>query len=334
MPEPRFIITGANGFIGGHLIRHLDEHKHTALLLSRRRPETMHANFQWQRWEAGTPANLTGVSPDTCVIHLATRHHVENPTPDDNRLCVATNVNGTRQLLADSTAAGLHRFIYFSTIKAAPPATDSLLRRESDPEHTPPNTAYGRSKLAAEKEVRSWTAAAPNRSALIIRPAVVYGPQSVANIFLLVQAIARRRFFLAGRNDNIKSVVSVRNLVAATLFLAQRMQPGADSFYLADRENYSVRDFSTLIASSLDSSWRIPTLPVPFLRAGAFLGDAIVQITGRKFPLTQQRLGALLEHSAFSCDKLTQAGFVHPQTTREGLAEMTAWLCQRPRAAG
>lgn len=326
MPEPRYIITGATGFIGGHLIRSLAERNESALLLSRRTPAPLPDGFTWQRWEANLPAKLPRLAPDACVIHLATHHHVENPTPNQDRLCVEINVHGTRQLLADCSAAGLRRFIYFSTIKAAPPARDSRPRQESDPEETPPNTAYGRSKLAAENAVRAWAAESPDRSALILRPAVVYGPQSVANIFLLMRAIARRRFLLAGANDNIKSVVSVRNVVAATLFLAQNLRLGTDSYYLVDRQNYSVREFASLISTSLETPSRIPTLPVPVLRALAAVGDALARTTGIQLPLTSRRLNALLEHSAFTSEKLSRTGFVHPQSTRQGLEEMATWI--------
>ena len=326
MSEPRYVITGATGFIGGHLIRSLSERKEPALLLSRRPPASLPGGFTWIRWEAGSPTTLASLAPTACVIHLAAHHHVEHPTPAQDQLCAAINFNGTRQLLADCSAAGLRRFIYFSTIKAAPPAADSRPRRESDPEEIPPNTAYGRSKLAAENAVRAWAAESPDRSALILRPAVVYGPQSVANIYLLMRAIARRRFLLAGTNDNIKSVVSVRNLVAATLFLAQRQKSGTDSYYLIDRDNYSVREFAALISTSLGINRRIPTLPIPVLRPIAVFGDALARTTGIQFPLTTRRLNALLEHSAFTAEKLCRTGFDHPQSTREGLEEMAAWI--------
>ncbi len=37
------------------------------------------------------------------------------------------------------------------------------------------------------------------------------------------------------------------------------------------------------------------------------------------------RLRALRETTVFPCDKLMAAGFLHPRTTRDGLAEMIAW---------
>ena len=40
-------------------------------------------------------------------------------------------------------------------------------------------------------------------------------------------------------------------------------------------------------------------------------------------------LEAIRETTMFPCDKLIAAGFVHPQTTREGIAEMVTWARER-----
>ena len=56
------------------------------------------------------------------------------------------------------------------------------------------------------------------------------------------------------------------------------------------------------------------------------MGDVIETLSGRDFPLTTARLRAIRETSVFPCDKLLAAGFQHPQSTRDGLAEMLAWL--------
>jgi hypothetical protein len=56
----------------------------------------------------------------------------------------------------------------------------------------------------------------------------------------------------------------------------------------------------------------------------ASVGDAFTAVTGRDFPLTSARLRAIRETSVFPCDKLVAAGFRHPQSTREGLAELVA----------
>lgn len=324
----RFVITGASGFIGGHLAAQLAKAGAGGFLWSRKSPASVPAAFAWQAWQAGQAgqaARLDGVGPDACVIHLATVHHVERPDAAALAAFEEVNVQGTRQLLVDCAAAGIRRFIFFSSIKAASPTFSTAAQTEADPAHELPNSEYGRSKLAAEQCVREWAAADPGRAALILRPAVVYGPGNTANLFALVDAIARGRFFLAGSNDNRKSLVAVRNVVAAVEHLAARMQPGVELFYLVDRESFSVREIAAKVARALGLNGGILSLPVPVLRVGAVAGDMVQRVTGMKFPLTSRRLAALLEVTHFTSAKLIGTGFTHPVATEAGLAEMVAW---------
>ena len=329
-----FLITGATGFIGGHLTARFAEVGAGGCLLSRKQPVVVPVGFAWQEWQAGRTTGLDAAGPEACVIHLATVHHVERPDTAAQAAFEEVNVRGTRQLLADCTAAGIRRFIFFSSIKAAAPAHGMGAQTESDPALEAPNSEYGCSKLAAEQCVREWATADASRSALILRPAVVYGPGNTANLFALVDAIARDRFFLAGPNHNRKSLVAVQNVVAAVEHLAARMQPGVELFYLVDRESFSVREIAGMVARALGRSDRLPSLPVPLLRCGAAVGDAVERLTGRKFPLTSRRLAALLETTHFSSAKLVGTGYTHPVETEAGLAAMVAWYLSRGSSAG
>src|SRR5690625_7159301 len=59
-------------------------------------------------------------------------------------------------------------------------------------EHTVPDPVndYGRTKLAAEEVYRDWEAGG-DRRALIVRPAVVFGPRNFANLYKLIRQIDR-----------------------------------------------------------------------------------------------------------------------------------------------
>jgi len=58
----------------------------------------------------------------------------------------------------------------------------------------------------------------------------------------------------------------------------------------------------------------------------ARIGDLMTAVTGKGFPLTTDRMNQILAASVYPSDKLVAAGFRHPQTTRQGLAEMLEWL--------
>ena len=92
-------------------------------------------------------------------------------------------------------------------------------------------------------------------------------------------------------------------------------------FNVSDRETPSLAELARLIADLADAPAprRVPAFAARLL---APVGDLASLLTGRDMPLTSARLKAIEETSVFPCDKLVAAGFRHPQTTREGLAEM------------
>jgi len=101
--------------------------------------------------------------------------------------------------------------------------------------------------------------------------------------------------------------------------------PGCDVYNVSDRETGTLAELAAMIAalSAAPAPRKVPELPARLL---APLGDLISMVTRRDFPLTTARLAAIRETSVFPSDKLVAAGFQHPQSTREGLAEMLAWL--------
>jgi len=89
-----------------------------------------------------------------------------------------------------------------------------------------PINPYGASKLAAEQEIVRWANEDKSRTAIILRPTVVFGPHSKANIFRLIRQVCDGRFLMVGSGKNIKSIVYVKNLVDATIYLKDKCQAG------------------------------------------------------------------------------------------------------------
>ncbi len=312
------LINGASGFIGHHLRKHLQKSGHSCICVSRQAQNSPELRTCWKT-RTSILMHREDIRTD-CIIHLEVKQHVHRPSADDLLQFHATNVEGTREWLDWASQNNVRNFVYFSSIKAV--GTSEVLQDEDH--DRPPRSPYGESKRAAEDLVRAWVSQSTQRSALILRPAVVYGPGNRANMLSLVEAIYRRRFLLIGANDNIKSVVSVRNLIAAVEHLIGLNLPGSHIFYITDPESYSVAGIASTIAELLHRKQRFRRLPLRAAIIMAYMGDCVARFMG-DFPFTSDRLEALTETTHFSCRKLRQSGFVHPQTTREGLAEMVSW---------
>jgi nucleoside-diphosphate-sugar epimerase len=313
------IVNGATGFIGRLLLPGLAQSGYTGIAVSRNPHQKAPAGWSWtNRSELLTAGECVSFKT---VIHLEVKQHIQNPTATDLEDFHKVNVDGTQEWLDWASRNGVRRFVFFSSIKAVGDSPHC----QDESGSSPPNTPYGQSKRAAEERVRAWAAASPDRSALILRPAVVYGPGNQANMLSLVEAIDRRRFFLIGRNENVKSLISLKNLVAAVQHLIERPLRGAEVYYLTDLESYSVAHIARMIGEIFGRERGIPSLPSTLARGAAVGGDLFTRITGKNFPLTSSRLKALLETTHFSSAKLQSTGFVHPQTTRDGLKEMVDW---------
>ncbi|HEY1111788.1 MAG TPA: NAD-dependent epimerase/dehydratase family protein, partial [Opitutaceae bacterium] len=193
------------------------------------------------------------------VIHLEVKQHVDAPTAADIADFEKVNVEGTRRWLEWCAQAGVARFMLFSTIKAA---GDSLQPQDEETT-TLPTTVYGKSKRRGEDELRQWAAGDTRRQGVILRPAVIYGPGNRANIYSMVKGIDRGRFLLVGKNDNVKSLVSIANAVAAAGFLLGRSGTGCTLYNLVDAQSYSVREIAEMTSEALGRP-KSKSLP-PFL---------------------------------------------------------------------
>ena len=206
----KVLITGASGFIGSPLCDTLCDTGHVVVAGSRSRVEKP-GIFYAPAPELGPAADwrdaLQGVD---AVVHLAGRAHVtaETADPETERLYMRINAEGTRTLAKQSAAAGVKHFVLLSSCHAVRSESDEPVSCHTEPK---PASAYGRSKLAAEKalheELRGSTCAWT-----ILRPPLVYGPGNQANFRLLLKLVKSRLPLPLASVRNRRSFIYVENL--------------------------------------------------------------------------------------------------------------------------
>ncbi len=314
------LVTGARGFVGRQLVPSLAAGGFTGIATGRIAPDDLPHGWTGVSRHDGLSKPHDAAGPIEAVMHLEVKQHVPRPTPADIAEFEAVNVGGTRDWLVWATRSNVRRFVHLSTIKAV--ATGRGPTDEDAP--ADPSSPYGRTKAQAEQEVRAWAAADPMRTAVILRPAPVYGPGNEANLAAFVRQIIAGKPCLIGRGETRKSIVSRTNLCAAVAFSLEHLGPGCHVFNVSDPSTPSLAELAAMIAgvAGAPTPKRIPAIVAA---VAAPLGDAIESITGRDFPLTSARLRAIQETTIFPCDRLVAAGFRHPQSTSEGIAEMVAW---------
>lgn len=194
-------VTGANGFIGRHVVAALGGEQASAVvgdrpllrvLLSRPR-ETFGERFPGAETVCGDLLDeevlARGLRGAHTVIHLASK------TIDrDGQGFDVINVEGTRRLCRLAVAAGVRRLIYVSSVGVYGHGA----RRGVD-ETTPraPDTPFSRSKAAAEDIVLGHHHGG-DLQAVVLRHRFVYGEGDEAVLPRLIRAARRYPFWISG----------------------------------------------------------------------------------------------------------------------------------------
>jgi nucleoside-diphosphate-sugar epimerase len=322
------LVTGASGFVGRELVKTLSSHGICGLATGRTPTPDLPGGWKGYSREAVLNGPILTNIPKA-VIHLEVRQHVSKPKPADILDFQAVNVDGTRKWLAWATATGIQKFVFASSVKAVRPGSGETLEDVSAESVDP----YGRSKALAEAAVREWASADESRQATILRFAPVYGPRNEANLAAFAAQVARGRPCYVGRGTTLKSVVSLRNAVAALEFAVNLKSAGLRIFNCSDPTTLSVAALAELIAEA-SAAPKPKGIPESLAKLGAIIGDIFEWAVGVTPSITTARLRAITTDTAFPPHALLASGFEHVQTTQDGIDELVNWMRREGRLSG
>jgi len=153
---PDTLVTGASGFIGGHVTRHLRQDPSARVFAGTRAGRGEGARRLDLLDPATLPPALEGIDS---IVHCAVGGR-------------AVTVEGTRALLDAAARAGVRRVVHLSSVSVYGGAGGRVT--ESAPTVAPDGGGYAAWKAAAEEVCREPRGLAVT----ILRPAIVYGPGS------------------------------------------------------------------------------------------------------------------------------------------------------------
>ena len=318
------LVTGATGFLGGHVCAALAARGVAVRGLVRRAGARLPggAVSALARGLDDIGALREALRGAEGVVHLAARVHVPSDRGGEAAFH-AVNVEGTRTLLSEAIAAGVRAFVFVSSVKA-------VGERSEEPwdETTPPAPldAYGRSKLEAETIIRSL-AQRHGIHAPILRLPLVYGPGMKGNALRLFRLVDRGWPLPLGSVRNRRSLLFTGNLVAAVLATLESPS-GSETFFVTDAEAPSTPDLVTAIAHALGRPPRMLPFPTSLLRALGRAGDLVART--RPFPLTTEAVERLATSLVVDGSRLVLAtGYTRPYTLTEGMRLTAEWYRAR-----
>lgn len=274
------LVTGANGFIGAHLVRYLLDIGHEVRAVDCSEPMGNIVNERLENFRIGrnalNPAAWQVVCRDVEVIfHLAGRAHRGNDSSPSVRLAYfRDNLEMTQALVEVALQARVRRFVFASSVTVY--GTTSIpgeAFREDSPAMPHPNDVYAQSKLAAEEFLLS----SDIRVALepvIVRLPLVYGMGVKGNMATLMRlARSGLPLPLAGV-DNRRSFINIPNSVDFFLAAACHPDVGGRILLASDREDVSTPGLIRAIAHESGKSVRLfPVAPGLLKTASSLLGQ-------------------------------------------------------------
>lgn len=191
------------------------------------------------------------------IIHLAALVHNNNANA---KIIDYMNVNFhlTKELAEKAKKDGVNQFIFFSTMSIFG-LNGSLLEKCEINQFTPynPITAYGQSKLLAEREIRKFENDAFVVN--IVRPPMIYGKESPGNFSKLIKVANISRIFPRFKNE--RSVIHIDNLYKDLLSLVEN--PMSGTIHPQNSEYMNTNNALSLIRKHQGKRERIIELPVP-----------------------------------------------------------------------
>ena len=270
----KILITGASGFVGSFLVEKALELGFDTWAVLRKTSSKEYLTdprIHFIELDLGDDAVLTQQLSEHAAEHGAFDYviHAAGATKAPNEAAFRrTNTEGTLRLARTLLDLQLlnGRFVFVSSLSVVGAVAENPIRQAdgtvaqgldryraiTDADTPQPNTAYGRSKLDAERAL----ATLEGLDFVTLRPTGVYGPRE-RDYFLMADSIKKHIDFAVGYTPQALTFIYVRDLVDACFLALHRGERGR-SYFLSDGEVYDSRAFSDLLQQEMGVKWVVP----------------------------------------------------------------------------
>ena len=298
----KVLVTGASGLLGSHVAEQLSNRGDRVRALVRRSSNRSHLQslahvelFEGTVEQADRVAEaVEGVD---AIVHCAGLVKARNTDE-----FFSVNVGGTSNLVQAARTAcrgpSFKRFVHVSSLEACGPSQDGL---PVPADQDSPVTAYGRSKLAAEKVVLSAKEELP---VTIHRPGAIYGPRDT-EILQAFKSIERGLLPLIDEGRAMGVWIYATDCAAACIRAIDADVPSGRTYFVDDGCGpLSLRQMLSDAERALGRRAMIrKSLPVPLLMAVARGLEVAGRVANRPVMLTREKAGMLLQHWVCSSEE-------------------------------
>ena len=334
-----YIITGGTGFIGTHLTNLiLAEHPEAKVwnldIVKPGTPNPVVKNYK--------PAVRDGEKLGSTYVECDVRKPIGElpftPTPEDvifnfaavhrtpgheDKEYFETNIRGAENVCAFAEKYGIKKMVFTSSI--APYGASEQLKEETT--LPTPNTAYGISKLVAEKIHLAWQKGGADRQLTIVRPGVVFGRGENGNFSRLYWGIRKHTFAYPGRKDTIKACVYVKELVRFILWNIEGHTDGTDNtdkgvalYNCTFEPAYTIEEIVKAMKKVTGLTQTVPYIPNSIIMPMA----ACAKLVGSPMGICPARVKKLQISTNICGKKMKESGYQFKYTFEEALEDWFA----------
>ncbi|MGA7711677.1 MAG: hopanoid-associated sugar epimerase [Rhizomicrobium sp.] len=296
------LVTGASGFVGSALARHLAAKGFTLRLSVRQ--SSKRDNLSGLAAEVVTAdmrdaaAMTKAMAGARYVFHVAADYRLWARDPEE---IVRNNLDGTRAVMEAALAAGVERIVYTSSVATLKPHDDGTPADETS-RHTEKTAigAYKRSKVVAERLVERMVAE-KGLPAILVSPSTPIGPRDIkptpTGRVIVAAALGKIPAFI----DTGLNLVHVDDVAAGHLLALERGRIGES--YILGGQDVEFRDLVGAIAQM--AGRRAPKIGLPRrpLFPLAYAAEAIARLTGKEPFITADALRMAKYRMFFSSAK-------------------------------
>jgi len=320
----RLLVTGASGFLGGHLCEALSG-KHEIVAMVRKGSDTSlltPLGVELRCCDLADPGSLEGVARNVdAVVHLAAYYTFTGDKERYRRI----NVEGTRALLRSMIGSGVTRIVYCSSTEALGPTGAEPAGEDRTPA---PVYEYGRSKAQGEELLREQASNGIEHT--VIRPSGIYGPRNLEDIsywFITAFGGSVMGRFVLGDGRRLLQFVHVDDVVQGFRLALENPRSIGRTYHISDSRAYTYDEIYSILAEIFGRKPPRLPVPVPVAKALGAPVEVLNRLRGRdSFMFRMSTMDTFREDRNYSIERARkERGYSPRWPLPEGLAATVQW---------